>query len=62
MGLLVLWNNKSENAKLQDVKTVFKGKNPLEKKPFRPVSVLPLGSKFFEGWIKNEINKPIKFN
>ena len=49
-----------ENLKLADVTPVFKKSNTLDKTNYRPISVLPPFSKFFEMLMQNKINEHVK--
>ena len=49
-----------ENLKLADVTPVFKKSNTLDKTNYRPISVLPPFSKFFETLMQNKINEHVK--
>ena len=44
-----------DKLKLADITPVFKKNNPLEKENYRPVSVLPIVSKFFERIMQKQV-------
>ena len=64
--LQLLFNNATsnskftENLKLADVTPIFKKKDSLDKKSYKPVSVLPLVSKIFERLMQKQINEYMK--
>ena len=45
-----------DELKLADITPIFKKDNPLDKKNYRPISVLPVVSKLFERIIHKQIN------
>ena len=47
--------NFPDKLKLANISPVFKKNNPLEKENYRPVSVLPIVSKFFERIMKKQV-------
>ena len=49
-----------ENLNLADITPVLKKKDPLDKPNYRPVSVLPPVSKFFERLLQKQINEQMK--
>ena len=49
-----------ENLNLADITPVLKKKDPLDKPNYRPVSVLPPVSKFFERLLQKQINEHMK--
>ena len=52
----LITDNFPDNLKLADITTVFKKKDPLNKKNYRPVSVLSGIFKIFENHIQKQIN------
>ena len=64
--LQLLFNNATlnskftENLKLADVIPIFKKKDSLDKKSYKPVSVLSLVSKIFERLMQKQINEHMK--